>query len=52
MLQIYDVINGQKVVDTLVSFCNFVFLREQKTKKLPAFEVQYVCKKALLANKI
>ena len=35
----------------LVSFCNFVFLRKQKTKKLPAFEVQYVCKKALLIYK-
>ena len=41
-----------KVVDILVSFCNFVFLRKQKTKKLPAFEVQYLCKKAMLANKI
>ena len=37
-------------LDILVSFCNFVFLRKQKTKKLPAFEMQYVCKKALLAN--
>ena len=35
-----------------LSFCNFVFLRKQKTKKLPAFEVRYVCKKALLVNKI
>ena len=39
-------------VDILVSFCNFVFLRKQKTKELPAFEVQYERKKALLASKI
>ena len=36
-----------KVVDILVTFCNFVFLCKQKTEKLLAFEVRYVCKKAL-----
>ena len=41
-----------KVANILTSFCIFVFLCKQITKKIRGFEVQWVCKKALWANKI